>query len=122
MNSNQTIPRPLVRTNQWVIVISVGTFMLTGISAVLLIPLLSGLSALFLNVHPVMEIAKRFLQKPFSKYVQEDKEQQRFNQILAVSMLSLAFVSSLLNFTWLSLFFSVMVLLRSSLLNLVKYI
>jgi hypothetical protein len=115
MNSNQTIPRPLVRANQWVIVISVVAFMLTRVSAILLIPLLSGLSSLILNIHPVMEVTKRFLSKPFSQYVQEDKVQQRFNQILAVSMLSLAFISAMFNFTWLSLFFSVMVLLACSL-------
>lgn len=115
MNSDQTIPRPLVRANQWVIVISVVAFMLTRVSAILLIPLLSGLSSLILNVHPVMELAKRFLSKPFSQYVQEDKVQQRFNQILAVSMLTLAFISAIFNFTWLSLFFSVMVLLACSL-------
>ena len=49
MNTHQNIPRPLVRSNQWVIVISVIAFMITRQSALLLIPLLSGFSSLFLN-------------------------------------------------------------------------
>lgn len=115
MSTHQNIPRPLVRSNQWVIVISVIAFMITRQSVLLLVPLLSGFSSLFLNVHPIMEVTKRFLRKPMSEYIQEDKQQQRFNQILAVSMLSMAFVSSILGWTWLSLMFSVMVLTACSL-------
>lgn len=115
MSTHQNIPRPLVRSNQWVIVISVIAFMITRQSVLLLVPLLSGFSSLFLNIHPIMEVTKRFLRKPMSEYVQEDKQQQRFNQILAVSMLSMAFISSILGWTWLSLFFSVMVLTACSL-------
>jgi hypothetical protein len=115
MNTHQHIPRPLVRANQWTIVITVIAFMITRIPALLLIPLLSGLSSLYFNVHPIMEIAKKFLKKPMNQYVQEDKQPQRFNQILAVSMLSLAFVSSLLGSTFFSLFFSILVLSACSL-------
>jgi hypothetical protein len=115
MLTNQNIPRPLVRANQWVIVISVIVFMITGQPALLLIPLLSGLYSLFLNVHPIMEITKRFLRKPLNEYIQEDRQQQRFNQILAVSMLLSAFISSLMGWTWLSLMFSAMVLTACSL-------
>lgn len=115
MLTNQNIPRPLVRANQWVIVISVVAFMITRQSALLLLPLLSGLYSLFLNVHPIMEITKKFLRKPMSEYIQEDRQQQRFNQILAVSMLLSAFISSLLGWTWLSLMFSAMVLTACSL-------
>ncbi len=115
MTTNQNIPRPLVRANQWVIVISVIAFMITRQSVLLLPPLLSGLYSLFLNVHPIMEIAKRFLRKPLNEYGQEDKQQQRFNQILAVSMLLSAFISSLMGWTWLSLLFSIMVLTACSL-------
>ena len=115
MITNQNIPRPLVRANQWVIVISVIAFMFTRQAALLLIPLLSGLYSLFLNVHPIMEITKRFLRKPMNEYLQEDRQQQRFNQILAVSMLLSAFISSLMGWTWLSLMFSAMVLTACSL-------
>ncbi len=115
MNQNQNIPRPLVRANQWVIVISVIAFMITRLSFLLLIPLISGLYSLYFHVHPIMEIAKRFLRRPLNQYVQEDRQQQRFNQILAVSMLSLAFISILFGWTGLSLFFSAMVLIACSL-------
>lgn len=115
MLTNQNIPRPLIRANQWVIVISVVLYMITQASVFLLIPLFGGLSSLYLNVHPVMEITKKFLKKPMNQYVQEDKQQQRFNQILAVSMLLSAFISSMFGWTWLSLFFSIMVLTACSL-------
>jgi biotin transporter BioY len=115
MNPISNIPRPLVRANQWVIVISVVAFLLFRMVGLLLIPLLSGISSLLFNVHPIMEIAKRFLSKPLNTYVQEDRQQQRFNQILAVALLSMAFVSALLGWMWLSLLFSVMVLTACSL-------
>lgn len=113
--THQNIPRPLVRANQWSIIITVIAFLFTRIPYFLLIPLLSGLSSLYFNTHPIMEIAKRFLSKPLNQYIQEDKQQQRFNQILAVSMLLMAFLSSLLGWTFLSLFFAVMVLSACSL-------
>lgn len=115
MMTPQTLPRPLVRANQWTIIITVIAFLFTRNPFLLLIPLISGLSSLYLNVHPIMEIAKRLLSKPLNQYVQEDKQQQRFNQILAVFMLSMAFLSSLLGWTFLSLFFAVMVLSACSL-------
>lgn len=111
----QNIPRPLVRANQWTIIITVIAFVFTRNPYLLLIPLLSGLSSLYFNVHPIMEIAKKFLRKPLNLYIQEDKQQQRFNQILAVTMLSMAFLSSLLGWTFLSLFFAIMVLSACSL-------
>lgn len=108
--THQNIPRPLVRANQWTIIIAVIAFVFTRTPYILLIPLLSGISSLYLNVHPIMEIARRFLSKPLNQYIQEDKQQQRFNQILAVTMLSMAFLSSLFGWTFLSLLFALMVL------------
>ncbi len=115
MPVNQTIPRPLVRANQWSIVITVILFMFTRALWLLLIPLLSGLSSLFFHVHPIMELTKPLLKKPMSHYVQEDKTQQRFNQILAVTMLSASLISAWLGWTALSLIFAAMVLAACSL-------
>ena len=113
MKSNM-IPRPMVRANQWSIVISVLLTWIFNQHLFLLIPLLSGLSCLLFNFHPIMAIAKKFLTKPFDQYIPEDKDQQRFNQTLAVSMLSMSYLSSLANYTILSYVFSVMVFMASA--------
>lgn len=115
MNQNQTIPRPLIRANQWTIIISVIAFLFTRASWILLIPLLSGLSSLFFGFHPIMEIVKPLLRQPMNRYFQEDKTQQRFNQILAVSMLSMSVISFWLGWMSMSIFFAVMVLIACSL-------
>lgn len=90
------IPRPLVRTNQWVIVLSVVASLVTQSYWFLLLPLLSGLSGLFFRYNPVMKVAKKFLRKPFSAYTPEDPADQRFNQTIAVSLLFISFFSFLI--------------------------
>lgn len=114
MNNNHSIPRPLVRANQASIVVSVLLFLITNINLWLLIPLLSGLSSLLFGFHPIMAVAKKFLRKPLGSYPPEDKAQQRFNQILAVSMLSGAYLFDLLSLTAIRSIFAVMVLMASS--------
>ncbi|MCQ2009050.1 MAG: DUF4395 domain-containing protein [Sporolactobacillus sp.] len=104
-----SIPRPLVRTNQWVIVLSVVVSMITHQYWLLLIPLLSGLSGLFFHYNPVMALAKPFLRKLLSTYIPEDKQQQKFNQTIAVSCLFIAFISFLLHWTIVSIIFSIIV-------------
>ncbi|QYF82912.1 DUF4395 domain-containing protein [Brevibacterium sp. PAMC21349] len=56
----RSIPRPLVRTNQWVILLSVATALLTGQLWILAIPLTAGLLGLLFNFNPVMRLAKLF--------------------------------------------------------------
>ena len=97
-----SIPKPLVRANQSVIVASVLISWVLSIWSdsfylILLIPLLSGLSGLAFGVNPVFKIARRFLKKPAASYLQEDAADQRFNQILAVSMLSASLLSFMLD-------------------------
>jgi hypothetical protein len=104
-----SIPRPLVRTNQWVIVLSSLLSLYTGCYWLLLVPLLSGISGLILHFNPVMVLAKKFLRKPFNAYIPEDKDQQKFNQTIAVSCLSIAFLSFLMRWTILSIVFSIIV-------------
>lgn len=108
-----TVPLPLVRANQWTIVLSVLLTWLMGQYWLLLIPLLSGLGGLLFGFNPVMRIAKKFLKKNPSKYQQEDQEQQNFNQVIAVSCLTIAFISGLLGWITIFLVFSIMVALAA---------
>ncbi|MGE7186532.1 DUF4395 family protein [Peribacillus sp. NPDC006672] len=57
------IPRPLVRTKQWVILLSVATALITGQIWILVIPLAAGILGLLFNFNPVMRLAKLFLKK-----------------------------------------------------------
>ena len=110
---NHTIPRPLVRANQGSIVISVILFVISGSWAWLLIPLISGLSSLVLGVHPIMVIAKRFLRKPMTSYTQEDKQEQRFNQIWAVTLLGGSVFSALLGWNLAAMILAALVFLAA---------
>jgi hypothetical protein len=92
----RSIPRPLVQTNQLTIVISVIVTWVFQFEWFLLIPLLAGLSGIFLDFNPIMQVAKRFLKKKPETYMPEDWEQQQFNQKIAVFCLTAGFVSFLL--------------------------
>jgi hypothetical protein len=107
------IPRPLVRANQGSIVISVVLYVLSGVWLWLLIPLISGVLSLAMGKHPIMMLAKHFLRKPLSAYVQEDKAEQRFNQILAVILLSGSVISALIGWEVASLILACLVFLAA---------
>ncbi|WNF25030.1 DUF4395 domain-containing protein [Mesobacillus jeotgali] len=109
----RTIPRPLVRTNQWFIVISVISTWLTGLEWILALPLLAGISGLLFAYNPVMRTASTFLRKKKSDYIPEDWDQQQFNQKIAVGCLTgglLAYASGL---TVLGHIFTIMVALAA---------
>lgn len=108
-NQVHSIPRPLVRTNQWVIVLSVLLTWLTKQEWILAIPLAAGLMGLTINFNPIMRIAKLFLRKAPSQYIPEDREQQQFNQLIAVLCLAGGLISFLLHWTVLAYFFTIMV-------------
>ncbi|MEE6450327.1 DUF4395 domain-containing protein [Gottfriedia acidiceleris] len=112
-SKKNTIPLPLVRTNQWTIFISVILTWVTGQYWLLLIPLISGLCGLLFDFHPIIKLAKRFLKNKPSSYKQEDKDQQNFNQTIAVTCLSLAFIGTLVGWNVLFYVFSIMVALAS---------
>lgn len=109
-----SVPRPLVRTNQWVIVLSVLGAWIANASWVLAVPLVAGLMGLLFNFNPVMRIAKLFLHKTLDQYIPEDKDQQRFNQSIAVVCLFLALGSFVSHFTILGYVFSALVLVAAS--------
>ncbi|MDN4522890.1 DUF4395 domain-containing protein [Fictibacillus fluitans] len=88
-----SIPRPLVKLNQWFIVLSVAAFWITGAHWLLLLPLAAGLSGLLFRYNPIMQLGKQFLIKPLPSYIPEDWDQQQFNQKIAVLCLFLGFIS-----------------------------
>ncbi|MET1176634.1 DUF4395 domain-containing protein [Peribacillus simplex] len=108
-NEIRSIPRPLVRTNQWVILLSVATALLTGQMWILVIPLTAGLLGMLFDFNPVMRLAKLFLKKKPSDYIPEDHSQQRFNQAIAVFCLGLGFTSFLLGWNATGYIFTLMV-------------
>jgi Domain of unknown function (DUF4395) len=103
------IPRPLVRTNQWFIFLSVAATWLTGQAWILLLPLTAGLLGMFFNFNPVMRMAKLFLKKNLSEYIPEDKDQQQFNQLIAISLLAAGYLGYTLNWTGIAIAATVMV-------------
>ncbi|WNB90854.1 DUF4395 domain-containing protein [Bacillus sp. NEB1478] len=108
-NNISSIPRPLVRTNQWFIFLSVVATWLTGQAWILLLPLTAGLLGMFLNFNPIMRAAKLFLKKKPSEYIPEDKDQQQFNQVIAISLLAMGFISYMMNWSTIAVVATVMV-------------
>ena len=94
-NLVRSIPRPLVKTNQWVIVISVVVAWVSGQEWFLLVPFIAGLMGLLFGFNPIIQIGKLFLRKNPKDYIPEDWEQQQFNQKIAVTCLGFGFVSFL---------------------------
>ena len=108
-NNIRSIPRPLVKTNQWVIVISVVLTWLTSSPWFLLIPFIAGLSGVAFGYNPIMQLAKQFLKKPKENYIPEDWEQQQFNQKIAVFCLGAGFLSFLFGWNIAGYIFTIMV-------------
>ncbi|KWX69669.1 DUF4395 domain-containing protein [Paenibacillus jilunlii] len=106
---SQGIPRPLVKTNQAFIVLSVLLSWVTAQYWILALPLAAGMSGLILNYNPVIKLAARFLRKERSAYVLEDPEQQQFNQSIAVFCLAAGLLSFLAGWTIAAYIFTVMV-------------
>lgn len=113
MEQPRSIPRPLVRTNQWFIVLAVIATWLTGQPWILAFPLGAGLLGLIFGFNPVMRIAKLFLRKKPSAYIPEEWGQQQFNQIIAVVCLGVALISYLAELNMLAYIFSAMVALAA---------
>jgi hypothetical protein len=99
----QSIPRPLVRTNQWFIVLSVLLTWVTGQAWLLALPLVAGILGILVNFNPIMRLAKLLLKKKPSEYIPEDRDQQQFNQIISVICLGFALIGYLSG--WMVLFY-----------------
>jgi hypothetical protein len=109
----RAIPRPLVRTNQWFIVICVAAAWISGQYWLLALPLAAGLLGLMFAFNPVMRLAKQFLRKPMSEYIPEDWEQQQFNQVIAVVCLAIGLIGFALHWYVVAYIFTIMVALSA---------
>lgn len=109
----RSIPRPLVRTNQWVIVLSALISLIFGQGWFLLLPLISGMMGFLFGYNPVMRIAKLFLKKKPGEYLPEDWEQQQFNQKIAVICLVLGFLGFTFKWTIVAYVFTTLVALAA---------
>ncbi|APH04772.1 DUF4395 domain-containing protein [Bacillus weihaiensis] len=103
------IPRPLVRSYQWSIVASVIIVWFTGAYALLLVPLLAGISGLLFKRNFIMEIAKVFLRKELSEYIPEDVDQQRFNSVISIICLVGGLLGYIFGIPFMAYFFTAMV-------------
>lgn len=110
---NGSIPRPLVRTNQWFIVLSVVLTWVTNEEWFLVPPLVAGLLGLIFNFNPVMRFAKLFLKKHPSQYIPEDYDQQQFNQKIAVICIAIGLVGYITKTMVLAYIFTAMVALAA---------
>ena len=89
----KSVPKPLVLTNQWMIVFSVTIALIFQSAWILLFPLFSIALGLATGINPVLAAAKRFLRKSPDQYIQEDYSQLQFNQWMAAGFLSVACIS-----------------------------
>ena len=108
-----SIPRPLVRTNQWVIFLSVVLTWLTGQYWILVIPLTANLLGFTIGFNPIMRSAKYFLRKDPKEYIPEDAAEQRFNSSIATICLAGGFIGFVAGWTVVGYVFTVMVALAS---------
>ncbi|OIK14692.1 hypothetical protein BIV60_11125 [Bacillus sp. MUM 116] len=107
--SIRSIPRPLVRTNQSVIVVCAVLTLFSGKEWFLLIPFISGLLGLLFGFNPIMYIAKRFLRKEPKEYIPEDWDQQQFNQKIALFCLGIGFTGFLTGWNTVGYIFTTLV-------------
>ncbi|MRN55180.1 DUF4395 domain-containing protein [Paenibacillus monticola] len=103
------IPRPLVKTNQGFIVISVLLTWFTGQYWILALPLAAGVLGLVFGYNPVIKLGAKFLTKERSAYLLEDAEQQQFNQSIAVFCLTAGLVSFIAGWTIAAYIFTALV-------------
>ena len=113
MTKPLSIPRPLVRVNQWIIFLSVVITWSTGFYWILLLPLVANLSGVLLRLNPIIYFSKRFLKKDPSQYIPEDVGQQRFNSTIATLCLVLGFLGYVLSINVLAYTFTIMVAVAS---------
>ena len=108
-----SIPRPLVRTNQWTIFLSVVLTWLTGQYWILVIPLVANLLGCTIGFNPIIRGAKYFLRKDPKEYIPEDAGQQRFNSSIATICLAGGLIGFIAGWAVVGYVFTVMVALAS---------
>lgn len=106
------IPRPLVRANQWTILVcTVASWFISP--WLLLIPLVCNVGGLLFNVNPVIKIGRLFLKKAPKDYIPEDVTQQKFNSCIAIICLLVGFIGFTVGLPIVGYIFTVMVALAS---------
>ncbi|WP_342504178.1 DUF4395 domain-containing protein [Lysinibacillus sp. FSL L8-0126] len=108
------IPRPLVRLNQWIILLSVIFTWLTGVTWLLVIPLTANLLGIICHYNPIIRVGKLFLKKAPSAYIPEDAQQQKFNSSIASFCLGVGLLGYMLNWAVIGHIFTSMVAIASS--------
>lgn len=109
------IPRPLVRLNQWTILLSVILTWITGVTWILAIPLVANLLGVLYNFNPIIRLGRQFLKKAPTAYIPEDAQQQKFNSSIASFCLAGGFIAFLLQWQIVGYIFTGMVAIASSL-------
>lgn len=90
-----SIPLPLVRANQWTLVATVAAAALVRSPAILVLPwgiTLAGLAG-GPRWQPVFRVARRALARRLAEAPREDAAMQRFNALLAGTLLTLALIA-----------------------------
>ena len=89
------IPLPLVRANQWTMVASVAAAAVLRAPVLLLLPWASTLAGLAGGPRwqPIFRVTRRALGRRLAQAPREDAAVQRFNAILAATMLTLALLA-----------------------------
>ena len=108
-----SIPRPLVRVNQWTIFLSVILTWVTGLYWLLAIPLVANLLGIFTGFNPIMRIARLFLTKDLKSYIPEDVSQQKFNSTIASICLAGGLLGFVLQVPIIAYSFTIMVAVAS---------
>ncbi len=108
-----SIPRPLVRTNQWTIFLSVILTWTIGEAWILAVPLVANLMGVLFNYNPIMRTARLFLIKEGKKYIPEDVTQQKFNACIAIFCLAGGLISYLAGWTIVGFGFTILVVVAS---------
>lgn len=103
------IPLPYVRANQWLQVATVALSLSLGQPWILGIPWALGVYSLIAGNNPLFYFVRPFLSKSPSEYSMENPAQQRFNQWIAVLCLSLSLLGFLADWTFVGIFFSLLV-------------
>ncbi|GED20803.1 DUF4395 domain-containing protein [Kurthia gibsonii] len=107
------IPRPLVRVNQWTILLFTVATWIFQQPLLLLVPLIANVLGLFFNFNPIMKFARLFLNKEPSSYIPEDVTQQKFNSSIAIFCLLIGFIGFMYDLPILGYTFTIMVALAS---------
>lgn len=108
-----SIPRPLVRVNQWTIFLAVVLTWGTGQYWLLAIPLVANLLGILTGFNPIMRVARIFLAKDLKSYIPEDIGQQKFNATIACICLASGLLGFVLDLPVIAYSFTIMVALAS---------